>query len=179
MLRLPDPEILGPEAGSDRVPESTAPPAAQPELSPGLVGGNVAPFVPRRPRNPLFRQMGRETEREATVEPLRPERRQRSRPADSPRAEHQRSTRGARRVGETRSRPAQADRAAHECQACPVGLAFSAVQSARPETFDHLVGATRELVAAVRSFMEGIEETLERSGSRAGSAACVEHFDVE
>ncbi|MCC7075942.1 MAG: hypothetical protein IT198_02350 [Acidimicrobiia bacterium] len=179
MLRLPDPEAFGPEPGPEQLSEPTERVGGRRGQSTQLVGGNVAPFVPRRPRNPLFRPMGADNEYEGTVAPLRSEGMSRPRAVDSSPPAEERSRRGARRVGGTRPRSALAAHGAPECQACPIGLAFSAVQSARPETFDHLVGATRELVAAVRSFMEGIEDTLERSGSRTSSIARVEHFEVE
>lgn len=51
-----------------------------------------------------------------------------------------------------------------ECYACPVGLAFGTVRGASPETLDHLVSASRELVAAFRTVMESLEANLERRG---------------
>lgn len=64
-----------------------------------------------------------------------------------------------------------------DCQSCPFALAFSAVQNTRPEAFHHLLGATKELVAAARSFMEGIEVALDRP--RADPVAGVEHFEIQ
>lgn len=178
MLRLPDPEAGAPiaerdERGPVRGPvERTDPAQAEPGQETRLVGGNVAPFVPREPRNPLFMQppgIG------GVVEPLGPRRRSkaqrigRSTP-DGPGGQAR------RREPEDRPRPVgqsfQVD-----CQSCPFALAFSAVQNTRPEAFHHLLGATKELVAAARSFMEGIEVALDRP--RADPVAGVEHFEIQ
>lgn len=62
-----------------------------------------------------------------------------------------------------------------ECYACPVGIAFGTVRGASPETLDHLMAASRELVAAARTVMEALEANLERHG-RAGQ---LQRIDLE
>lgn len=178
-MRLPDPEAEATTPGRDERETPTRGPVKTTDLhqfEPGrptrLVGGNVAPFVPREPRNPLFMQSSGIG---AVIEPLGPRRSSKA----------QRIGRGtpggphghARRL-DPEDRPVSLGQSRQvDCQGCPFALAFSAVQSARPETFDHLLGATKELVAAVRSFMEGIEEALDRP--RGNPAAGVEHFEVQ
>lgn len=201
MLRLPDPEEL-------RTPLAEAP-------APRLVGGNVASFVPRRPRNPLFQPMaeqdrGRGTgaiSRGATApvlgapalvppwdatEPLdagmpgeavgdsgareQPGRRRRARrvgPAeDAPTAGRGATWRGATSAGgRTASSHVSGD-----CHGCPFALVYSVIGGAQPETVDHLLVATREIVAAARSFMEGVEVRLDRPLARRRP---VQHFAVD
>lgn len=62
-----------------------------------------------------------------------------------------------------------------ECYACPVGIAFGTVRGASPETLDHLMAASRELVAAARTVMEALEANLERRG-RTGP---LQHIDLD
>ncbi|MBX7161880.1 MAG: hypothetical protein K1X95_16455, partial [Acidimicrobiia bacterium] len=62
-----------------------------------------------------------------------------------------------------------------ECYACPIGMAFGTVRDASPETMDHLVAASRELVSAARSVMQALEANLERYSQNTS----LQHIDVE
>lgn len=76
------------------------------------------------------------------------------------------------------------DRRHHdECYACPIGGFFLTARSTSPETFDHLVGAAAELVAAAKSMIEVAEHVIEQqrrpeSRSEAG-ASRVQRIRVE
>lgn len=54
-------------------------------------------------------------------------------------------------------------------------MAFGTVRDASPETMDHLVAASRELVSAARSVMQALEANLERYSQNTS----LQHIDVE
>ncbi len=59
---------------------------------------------------------------------------------------------------------------ASECYACPIGTVFMTLQDARPEATDHLVRAGRELLAAMRTLLEGAWGYLDEIDRRRGAA---------
>jgi len=63
-----------------------------------------------------------------------------------------------------------------ECYACPVGLAFSTARASGPEALEHLMAASRELVAAARSAIEALETNLDR---RSGSRGRASHIPLD
>lgn len=204
MLRLPDPEVPGPESapgapaeslpapepdrparrqalrrsssrtGAQRSARSAAPLTAVPQP---LVGDPDPPVTGVEPSgsrsaavsNPLFKAIdgGR-----VDTEEVRGARR---RPVAS--GDGTRSGAPRRRASRVRAtfEGEDATRTRPECYACPVGLAFGTVRGASPETMDHLVAASRELVAAVRTVMESLESNLERRG-RSGA---VQHIGLD
>jgi hypothetical protein len=57
-----------------------------------------------------------------------------------------------------------------ECYACPIGTASMAVQGAAPEATEHLLRAGREMLAAMRSALEGIDAFLNLMEERSTAA---------
>lgn len=191
MLRLPDPESeptaaqparRGPgrsaakAAGSARrkpvvhqVPDLDPDPDPGPALAPTPVDRAPAADAAGAARNPLFRAIDGGLADPGPEEAPRPRRgsARRARPAAT-----------ARRVTGARSPRPDADageRLRPECYGCPVGVAFGTVREASPETLDHLVAASRELVSAARSVMEALEVNLDRHSRRAP----VQHIELD
>lgn len=67
-----------------------------------------------------------------------------------------------------------------ECGACPVGALFLAARGSSPETFEHLLNAASELVAAARSVLDGVERVVEqqRAGGGDHGGARVQRIDL-
>lgn len=68
-----------------------------------------------------------------------------------------------------------------ECYACPIGTASMAVQGAAPEATEHLIRAGRELLAAFRSALEGLDtflNTIEERGTATRQQATVQPIPV-
>lgn len=153
MLRLPDPEDLADvdvDRGASRNSEVAAP--AAPAV--------VTDLSERRARNPLFRE----------APPAG-----RTAPDDDDR----RSARRARRVvsgpGTGTGQRARDDVPREEvprddvpredapvCATCPFGVAMLALDEVQPDARDHLLAASRELLAAARTVIESLEHTIER-----------------
>jgi hypothetical protein len=67
--------------------------------------------------------------------------------------------------------PAVAEqRYAPECYACPIGSVSMAVQKVRPDANEHLFRAGRELVLALRSLLDGMNDALSTMEDRGKSA---------
>jgi hypothetical protein len=137
MLRLPEPEDLVA--------------ASSPHL-----GGRV-------PRNPLLRVLA-----DPDIPPTDAALGASRHSTGTPRSGEQHADRYAERdkarpAGRSRRRgvPVGAD-VRPECYACPVGAVFQMLRGASPETLDHVLAASRETVAALRSILEAVEAGLDR-----------------
>lgn len=67
-----------------------------------------------------------------------------------------------------------------ECYACPIGGFFLTARSASPDTFEHLLSAASELVAAARSMVEVAERVVEqqRTSPHASGSSRVQRIDL-
>lgn len=68
-----------------------------------------------------------------------------------------------------------------ECYACPIGTVSMAVQGAAPDATEHVIRAGRELLAAFRSVLEGLDgflSVMEERSSGAREQATVEAIPV-
>lgn len=153
-------QVPDPDHGSDPDPDP-----ATAVFEPGPPAGAGGPA-----RNPLFRAIDGGLVGDGDEEQPRPRRgnARRARPS---------ATKARPAAGE-RTPPREADLGEHlrpECYGCPVGIAFGTVRGASPETLDHLLSASRELVAAARSVMEALESNLERHSRKSP----MQHIDLD
>lgn len=168
MLRLPDPEPTAHPLASVPDPVPAPPQATSPVAAPPQRSGGPA-------RNPLFRAIdGGLADPDAEARPKARRGSARRARADTAAVPPSQAPRRVRRSGQDgaggRDRGRDRDagpgpapsRLRPECYGCPVGLAFGAVRNSSPETLDHLVAASREMVSAARSVMEALEANLDR-----------------
>jgi hypothetical protein len=59
---------------------------------------------------------------------------------------------------------------APECYACPIGTVSMAMQGAAPDATEHVIRAGRELLAAFKSALEGLDGFLNIMEERSSSA---------
>ncbi len=59
---------------------------------------------------------------------------------------------------------------APECYACPIGTVSMAMQGAAPDATEHVVRAGREMLAAFKSVLEGLDGFLNIMEERSSSA---------
>ncbi len=59
---------------------------------------------------------------------------------------------------------------APECYACPIGTVSMAMQGAAPDATEHVIRAGREMLAAFKSVLEGLDGFLTIMEERSSSA---------
>jgi len=59
---------------------------------------------------------------------------------------------------------------APECYACPIGTVSMAMQGAAPDATEHVIRAGREMLAAFKSVLEGLDGFLNIMEERSSSA---------
>ncbi|MEX2540068.1 MAG: hypothetical protein WD646_15590 [Actinomycetota bacterium] len=57
-----------------------------------------------------------------------------------------------------------------ECYACPIGTVSMAMQGAAPDATEHVIRAGRELLAAFKSMLDGLDGFLNIMEERSGAA---------